>query len=80
MHELSLARSIARIVGEHAGARRVGCVRLAVGPLACVERASLEFCWGVVTEGTALDGAALAFLEAQGDTFVVREFECSEDE
>jgi hydrogenase nickel incorporation protein HypA/HybF len=57
----------------------VGCVRVAVGPLACVERSSLEFCWGVVTDGTALDGAALAFVEAEGDTFVVREFELSED-
>jgi len=79
MHELSLARSILSIVGEHAGGRRVGCVRVALGPLACVERSSLEFCWGVVTEGTAAEGAALAFVEAEGDTFVVREIEVSED-
>jgi hydrogenase nickel incorporation protein HypA/HybF len=79
MHELSLARSIAAIVADNAGGRRVGCVRVALGPLACVERSSLEFCWGVVTEGSPLDGAALAFVEAEGDTFVVREIEVSED-
>jgi len=79
MHELSLARSILSIVAEHAGARRVGCVRVALGPLACVERRSLEFCWGVVTEGTTAAGAALAFLDAEGDTFVVREIDLSED-
>ena len=78
MHELGLTRSIVSIVSEHAGARRVRRVRLAVGPLACVERRALSFCFGIVSEGTVLDGAALEFLDAEGDTFVVKDYELEE--
>lgn len=74
MHELGLARSIAAIVAEHAGTRPVAQVRVALGPLACVERSALDFCWGIVTEGTALSGADLIFLPAEADTFLVRDF------
>lgn len=78
MHELGLAQSICGIVTEHADGRAVGVVRVALGPLACVERSALHFCWGLVTENTLLQGAELAFVAAEGDTFVVREFEYRE--
>lgn len=78
MHELGLTRNIVAIVSEHAGARRVRRVRLAVGPWACVEREALSFCFGIAAEGTVLAGAALEFLEAEGDTFLIKDFEVEE--
>lgn len=79
MHELGMARSIAAIVGEHARGRAIKAVRVAIGPRACIERQALAFCWDIVTENTGLAGATLGFIEADGDTFTVREFEIRED-
>ncbi|GAW34872.1 hydrogenase nickel incorporation protein [Roseovarius sp. A-2] len=79
MHELGLARSIAAIAEENAHGRRIREVRVAIGPLACVERGALAFCWDLVTEETAVAGVSLGFLEAENDTFVVREIEFMED-
>ncbi|MFP5207523.1 MAG: hydrogenase maturation nickel metallochaperone HypA [Acidobacteriota bacterium] len=62
MHELSIAASIVEAVTETAAAypgARVRGVRLRVGALAAVVEDSLQFCWGVTTEGTPLAGAAL---------------------
>lgn len=78
MHELGLSRSIVSIVKEHAAGRTVRRVSLSIGPLACVERQALSFCWDLVTEGTELAGAELTFAEAEGDTFLVKEFELEE--
>ncbi|HIC80277.1 MAG TPA: hydrogenase maturation nickel metallochaperone HypA [Kiloniellaceae bacterium] len=78
MHELGLTRNIVAIVGEHAGPRRVRRVCLAVGPLACVEREALSFCFDIVAEGTVLEGAALEFLDAEGDIFMIKNFEVEE--
>ncbi len=78
MHELGLTRSIVSIVAEHAGTRRVRRVRVAVGPLACVERPALSFCFGIVSEGTVLAGAVLEFLDAEADTFVIKDYELEE--
>lgn len=79
MHELGMARSIAAIVAEHARGRSVKAVRVAIGPRACIERGALAFCWDIVTDNTALKGATLGFVEAEGDTFTVRDFEIGED-
>ncbi|MDP3409753.1 MULTISPECIES: hydrogenase/urease maturation nickel metallochaperone HypA [Bosea] len=79
MHELGMARSIAAIVCEHARGRRVRGVRVAIGPHACIERQALAFCWDIVTEGTALAGATLGFVEAEGETFTVKDYEIRED-
>jgi hydrogenase nickel incorporation protein HypA/HybF len=78
MHELGLARSIVSIVEEHARGKPVARVKLAVGPLACVETRALQFCWEIVTGGSTLDGASLEIVEAEADTFVIREFEFKE--
>lgn len=62
MHELSLVTSIVETVTEtmtaHPGSR-VKEVRLRVGALASVIPESLEFCWGIVSEGTPLEGSRL---------------------
>tara|TARA_R110000787_G_scaffold285993_1_gene403013 strand:- start:968 stop:1210 length:243 start_codon:yes stop_codon:yes gene_type:complete len=79
MHELGLARSIAGIAEENAKGRKLRQVRVAIGPLACVERGALEFCWDLVTQSTAIAGVSLGFVEADNDTFVVRELEFMED-
>lgn len=78
MHELGLTRNVVSIVAEHAGGRKVRRVRLAIGPLACVERRALSFCFDLVTEGTVLAGASLEFLEAEGDTFLIKDYELEE--
>ncbi len=78
MHELGLSRNIVAIVAEHAAGRRVRLVRLAIGPLACVERRALAFCFGLAAAGTPLAGAELALVEAEGDTLLVRDYELEE--
>ena len=66
MHELSLVTSIVETVTETLAAlpdssrgARVLEVRLRVGALASVIPESLEFCWGIVSEGTPLEGSQL---------------------
>ena len=62
MHELSIVASIVDTVTESAAAypgARVLEVRLRVGALASVVEDSLQFCYGIATEGTALEGSRL---------------------
>ena len=62
MHELSLTTSIVETVTETLAAypgARVKEVRLRVGALSSVIPESLEFCWGIVCEGTPLEGSRL---------------------
>ena len=62
MHELSIAASIVDAVTESAAAypgSRVKSVKLRLGVLAAVVQESLEFCWGLATEGSPLEGATL---------------------
>jgi hydrogenase nickel incorporation protein HypA/HybF len=62
MHELSIVSSIVDSVNEtlasYPGAR-VKEVRLRVGALASVIEDSLQFCYGIATEGTPLEGSVL---------------------
>jgi hydrogenase nickel incorporation protein HypA/HybF len=63
MHELSIVSSIVESVTESLEAypgARVKEVRLRVGALASVVRESLDFCYGIATEGTPLEGSMLA--------------------
>ena len=78
MHELGLTRRIVSIVAEHAGSRRVRRVRLAIGPHTCVEREALRFYFETLVEGTQLAGASLEFVEAEGSTLMVQDFEIEE--
>jgi hydrogenase nickel incorporation protein HypA/HybF len=62
MHELSIVSSVVDTVTESAAGypgARVLEVRLRVGALASVVVDSLEFCWGIATEGTSIAGAKL---------------------
>jgi hydrogenase nickel incorporation protein HypA/HybF len=62
MHELSIVSSIVDSVTEslrrYPGAR-VTEVRLRVGALSAVVEDSLQFCYGIATEGTPLEGSRL---------------------
>src|ERR1035438_9522766 len=62
MHELSIVASIVDTVTEslagYPGAQVVE-VRLRVGALAAVVEDSLQFCYGIASEGTALEGSRL---------------------
>lgn len=62
MHELSIVESVVESVTEtlrgYPGAR-VNEVRLRVGALAAVVEDSLQFCYGIATEGTPLAGSRL---------------------
>ena len=62
MHELSIISSVVDTVTESLAAypgARVKEVRLRVGALASVVEDSLQFCYGIATEGTALEGSKL---------------------
>lgn len=62
MHELSIVASVVDSVVESLKAypgARVREVRLRVGVLASVIPESLEFCYGIATEGTPLEGSRL---------------------
>jgi hydrogenase nickel incorporation protein HypA/HybF len=59
MHELALADAVVRIAGEHARGRRVVAVELRVGRLRQVVPGALEFAFGLVAEGTPVEGAEL---------------------
>ena len=62
MHELSIVSSVVDTVTEslqkYPGARVIE-VRLRVGALAAVVEDSLQFCYGIATEGTPLEGSRL---------------------
>lgn len=59
MHELSLCRGIADIVERARDGRRVTVVDVEVGHLRQVVPQTLKYCWGLVCQGTPLEGARL---------------------
>lgn len=59
MHELAIAQAIADVATRHAVGRRVVKVEVRVGHLRQVVPDSLDFAFGLVTQGTALDGTQL---------------------
>ncbi|MBS1802269.1 MAG: hydrogenase maturation nickel metallochaperone HypA [Acidobacteria bacterium] len=62
MHELSIVASIVDSVTETMAAypgSRVKEVRLRIGALASVIEDSLQFCYGLGTQGTPLEGSTL---------------------
>ena len=66
MHELSLAQAVVDAVAERVAGARVTGVRLEIGRLSGVVTDSIRFCFGLVAEGTALEGAALDIDEPPG--------------
>jgi len=59
MHELSIAEAIVDVATRHADGRRVVKVEVRVGQLRQVVPDSLDFAFGLLAQGTALDGAEL---------------------
>ena len=66
MHELSIAEAIVDVAARHAAGRRVLRVEVKVGHLRQVVPDSLCFAFGLVAQGTALDGAELAIAARAG--------------
>jgi hydrogenase nickel incorporation protein HypA/HybF len=63
MHELSIAEAIVDVAIRHAAGRRVSAVEVRVGALRQVVPEALEFAFGLVAQGTALDGARLELVQ-----------------
>lgn len=59
MHELAITQSIVSAVSKHACGRPVKRVVLEVGTLAGVMPDAIAFCFDVVAQDTALEGATL---------------------
>lgn len=66
VHELSITRNIVTIVAEHARGRPVRRVVLEIGALSGIMAESVAFCFDVVAQGTALEGAALEIRTISG--------------
>ncbi|MDO5503929.1 MAG: hydrogenase maturation nickel metallochaperone HypA [Actinomycetia bacterium] len=59
MHELSLCRSIVDIIERARDGRQVQVVHLRIGRLRQVVPDTLVYCWGLVTDDSALAGSRL---------------------
>jgi hydrogenase nickel incorporation protein HypA/HybF len=66
MHELGIARNIVAIVDEAANGRRIRQVVLEIGQLSGVAPDAIRFCFDVVAQGSAADGAVLHINQLQG--------------
>ena len=59
LHELSIAESVVRIASRQADGRRVTKVQMKVGYLRQVVPSALDFGFGLLAEGTPVEGALL---------------------
>jgi hydrogenase nickel incorporation protein HypA/HybF len=66
MHELGISRNIVAIVHEAAKGRRVQRVSLEIGKLSGVMPHAVAFCFDIVAQGTAAEGAVLEIKEIDG--------------
>lgn len=63
LHELSIAEAIIDVAARQADGRRVTKVRVQVGRLRQVVPSALDFSFGLVAEGTPVEGAELEMEE-----------------
>jgi hydrogenase nickel incorporation protein HypA/HybF len=63
VHELAIAESVIDTVSQRLPGSKVTCVHLEIGVLSGVVPGSIEFCFGLATEGTGLEGAQLKITE-----------------
>lgn len=75
MHELSITRNIVAVVSEAAEGKRVVRVVLEVGKQAGVMPDAIRFCFEVVSDGTAVQGAALSIIEVDGADLRIKTME-----
>jgi hydrogenase nickel incorporation protein HypA/HybF len=66
MHELAVTEAIVEQIAAKTEGSEVRQVRLEIGKLSGVVADSIRFCFELVTEGTALEGAALYIDEPNG--------------
>ncbi|MFJ8860327.1 hydrogenase maturation nickel metallochaperone HypA [Streptomyces sp. NPDC102451] len=66
MHELAITQSVVDSVCERAAGRPVHSVRVRVGVLTAVVPDSMQFCFGLVAEGTVAAGARLEIDQPPG--------------
>ncbi len=66
MHELGITRNIVAIVADAAKGRRVTRIHVEVGKLSGILAQAIVFCFDVVAQGTAIEGAALSIHEVEG--------------
>ncbi len=59
MHELAITQSVVDMVLERTAGRRIATVHLQVGQLSGVVPDAMQFCYEIVTAGTALEGSFL---------------------
>ncbi|MFR9750372.1 hydrogenase maturation nickel metallochaperone HypA [Nocardia sp. 004] len=66
MHEMAITRSVVDAVCAHAAGRRVYSVTVEVGALCAVVPDAMRFCFEIVAESTAAEGAELILVEIPG--------------
>lgn len=66
MHEMGITLNIVEIVSQAAKGRRVTRVTLEVGKLSGVAPDAILFCFDMVAQGTAIEGAVLEIREIEG--------------
>jgi hypothetical protein len=66
IRELSIAQAIVDVATHHARGRTVATIELSVGREREVASEGLDFAFALLTEGTALDGAALEIERVAG--------------
>lgn len=66
MHELSITQEVVAAITERLGESRIAVVRLEIGRLSGVVADAVRFCFDLVAEGTAVEGARLEITEPAG--------------
>jgi hydrogenase nickel incorporation protein HypA/HybF len=66
VHELAITQCVVDAVTERTGSAPVACVRVRARRLAGVVPDAMRFCFGLVTAGTPLEGAALEIERPEG--------------
>ncbi len=66
MHELGIVQEVIALVTERAEGARLTRVVLEIGKLSAVLPDAVRFCFDLVSEGTAAEGATLEIIETPG--------------
>jgi Zn finger protein HypA/HybF involved in hydrogenase expression len=75
LRELSIAQSLVDTATRHAAGRRVTRIEVGVGRLREIDSDSLHLAFGLLTHGTALDGAELGIRVLAGEDVLIEAVE-----